>query len=209
MEEIGLWAGFVLTLMIYSYIIADNFLYRLAVYLFVGMTAGYVSVVTFESVLLPFFRVTLESDDPATLGFGLLPLLLVTLLLMKNAWLTGLARLGNLGLAVIIGVGAAVALVGALTGTLLPFTEATINAGEGEALEAGIVLIGVVSTLIYFSYVARRTPTGEIRRPGIIEAVSLVGQGFIVITLGAMYGAAILTTLALFSERLGALVAQF
>jgi hypothetical protein len=209
MEDIGLWAGFVLTLMIYSYIIADNILYRLAVYVFVGMTAGYVSVVTYESVLRPFFRATLGSGETDRVGLGFLPLLLVTLLLLKNARLPGLARLGNLGLAVVIGVGAAVALVGALTGTLLPFAEATINEGEGEALEAGIVLVGVISTLIYFSYIARRQPTGEIRRLALIEAVSLVGKGFIVITLGAMYGAAILTTLALFSERLGALAAQF
>ena len=209
MEDIGLWAGFVLTLMVYSYIIADNILYRLAVYVFVGMTAGYVSAVTFESVLLPFFRATLGSGETDRIGLGFLPLLLVMLLLLKNSRLTSLARLGNLGLAVVIGVGAAVALVGALTGTLLPFAEATINEGSGEALEAFIVLIGVISTLIYFSYVARRRPNGEIRRPALIEAVSLVGQGFIVITLGAMYGAAILTTLALFSERLGALVAQF
>lgn len=210
MEEIGLWAGFALMLMVYSYIIADTILYRLAVYVFVGMTAGYVSIVTVESVLLPWFRITLGSGDEVKVGLGFLPVLLVSLLLLKNAHWPWLARMGNLGLAVVVGVGAAVALVGALTGTVLPFTESTINQGENsDRLEAVIILIGVVSSLIYFTYIARRLPTGEVRRIGPVRAVSAVGQGFIVVTLGALYGAAILTTLTIFSERISVVLGQF
>ncbi|HLV33734.1 MAG TPA: hypothetical protein VKY59_01415, partial [Spirillospora sp.] len=54
MEQIGLWAGFVLTLMVFSYILGDNFLYRLAVYVFVGLAAGYIVVITWESVIWPW-----------------------------------------------------------------------------------------------------------------------------------------------------------
>ena len=58
MEQIGLWAGFVLTLMIFSYLLGDNILYRLAVYVFVGLAAGYITVVTWDSVIWPWINGT-------------------------------------------------------------------------------------------------------------------------------------------------------
>jgi len=209
MEEIGLWGGFVLTLMVYSYIIADTFLYRLAVYVFVGLVAGYVTIITVESVLLPWFERTLGSGDTFSTGLGFLPVLLATLLLLKNARSVTLARLGNLGIAVIIGVGASVALVGALTGTLIPLAADTVNAGAGDTLEAILIFIGVASSLIYFSYLARRTPDGDVVKPRSIQAISTVGQGFIIVTLGALYAGAILTSLTIFSERIGYVLGLF
>lgn len=209
MEDIGLWIGLILTLMVYSYIIADTFLYRLAVYIFVGLVAGYTSVLTVESVLLPWFDRTLGSGEAFNVGLGFLPVLLATLLLLKNARVPWLARLGNLGIAVIVGVGAAVAVAGALTGTLLPLAESTVNEGEGDALEAVLIFIGVASSLIYFTYLAQPGPDGEPRRPRPIAAISVLGQGFIVVTLGALYAAAILTSLTVFSERISYVLGQF
>ena len=198
MEDAGLWAGFILTLMIYSYILADNVLYRLAVYVFVGLAAGYIMIVTIESVMLPWFAATIGSGDTVNLGIGMLPILVAVLLGFKSS--TRLARFGNLGMAFVVGVGAAVALVGALTGTLIPL--ATETAGQEDILDSVDIFIGVATTLIYFQYLARRVPGGGVRRPIAIRAVSFVGQGFIVVTLGALYAAAILTSLTIFSERI-------
>lgn len=209
MEDVGLWAGLILTLMIFSYIIADTFLYRLAVSIFVGMVAAYSAIVIAESLLFPWFEFTLGSGDETQIGLGLLPLMLLMLLMLKNARWPWLARLGNLGLAVVIAVGAAVALVGALTGTVLPFAESTINEAEGDLINAVIILVGVVTVLLYFVYIARRAPTGEIKRTRLIELASFIGRVFIAVTLGALYGAAILTTLTVFSERISAVIGQF
>jgi len=210
-DEIGLWAGFVLTLMVYSYLIRDNFLYRLAVYVFVGLAAGYISIITFESVITPWLETTVASGDAARVALGIMPFLLGVLLLLKTS--SRLGRLGNLGIAFIIGVGAAVALVGAITGTLLPLAQLT--AGESRIaddaiglINALIVLIGVVSSLVYFQYLARRTPTDEIERGRTVRAISTVGQGFIVVTLAALYGAALITSLTIFSERVGFILTQ-
>jgi hypothetical protein len=200
-DEIGLWAGFVLTLMVFSYILGDNFLYRLAVYVFVGLAAGYIAIVTVESVLIPWFDTTIGSDDVGTYVIGLIPALLAALLLLKTS--SRLGRLGNLGIAVLIGVGTAVALVGALTGTLLPLAAATAAEGGGDLLNAVVIFVGVASSLIYFQYLARRRPDGEVRRRLVVQAISRVGQGFIVVTLGALYAAAILTSLTIFSDRMG------
>ena len=202
-EEIGLSAGFILTLMIYSYLIRDNFLYRIAVYVFVGLAAAFTAIVTLESVIVPWLDVTVGDvdDDMVDLGIGFVPILLMLLLLFKTS--ARLALFGNLGIAAIIGVGAAVSLVGAIVGTLLPLAAETVNAGKGDVLEATIIFVGVTSSLIYFQYLARRKPDGEIERSRSIKTIAVIGQGFIVVTLGALYAAAILTSLTIFSERVG------
>jgi hypothetical protein len=216
-DQLGLWVGFVLTLMVFSYLLGDNFLYRLATYVFVGLAAGFITIVTVESVLLPWIRVTLIDGDMNRRVLGAIPLLIGFLLLLKGT--ERFNRLGNLGLAFIVGIGTAVALVGAISGTLLPLANATAGSVGGvaggvasnvDALNGFILVIGVVSTLIYFQYLARRTPSGAptgtsrgaTRRGLIIRAVGAVGQGFIVVTLGALYGGAILSGLVIFSERI-------
>lgn len=207
MDSIGLIAGFVLTLMVFSYVLGDNILYRVAIYVLVGLSAGYVTIVTVESVLIPWFSRTVGSGNPLNIGIGLLPVMLATFLLLKTS--SRLGQLGNLAIAFIVGIGAAVALVGAVTGTLIPLTLTTGDGFRGDVINTFIVFIGVISTLVYFQYIlARRTPSGRGVRLLPVQAVSLVGRGFIVVTLAALYGAAIITSLTIFSERIAFLLAQ-
>jgi len=204
MDDVGVFIGFILTLMVFSYLLGDNFLYRLAVYVFVGLVAGYISIVTVESVLIPWFDQTVNSGDTLRLGLGLVPVLFGVLLLFKTS--SRLGRLGNLGIAFIIGAGAAVALVGALTGTLIPLAVDTADASRRDTFDAVLLFVGVASSLIYFQYLARRSPTGEVRQYRLTQAIGTIGQGFLVITFGALYAGAILTSLTIFSERLSFLL---
>lgn len=207
-EQMGLWAGFIFTLMIFSYLLGDNVLYRLAVYIFVGLTAGYITVVTLDGVLLPWLRGTLLAADanPAERALGLVPLLLGLLLLLKTS--PRLGRLGNIAIAFLVGVGTAVALVGAITGTLLPLVAATGSGVRLDVLNGFLIFLGVSSTLIYFQYLARQRPDGTAQRGLAARVIGALGQGFIVVTLGALYAGAILTSLTIFSERVGFLLAR-
>jgi hypothetical protein len=207
-EQIGLWAGFALTLMIFSYLLGDNFLYRIAVYLFVGLAAGFITVVTVESLLLPWINSTVLGADTDTgmRAVGLVPFVLGALLLLKAS--PRLGRLGNIATAFVIGVGTAVALVGAITGTLLPLIATTASGVRIDVINGFLIFLGVSSTLIYFWYLGRRTPTGEVRRGLAARMVGIVGQGFIVVTLGAIYAGAILTSLTIFSERISFILAR-
>jgi uncharacterized membrane protein YjfL (UPF0719 family) len=207
-EEIGLWAGFVLTLMVFSYLLGDNFLYRLAVYLFVGLVAGYVAIVTVESILLPWLDAGFgDETDSASALIALIPVLFVALLLLKTS--PRFAPYGNFAIGLLIGVGAAVAVAGALAGTLLPLSRATAAEGSrDDLLNGAVILFGVICSLIYFQYVARRTPEGPGERGLVSRTLGTVGQGFIVVTLGALYGAAIITSLTIFSERVSFLLTQ-
>jgi hypothetical protein len=207
-DQIGLWAGFILTLMVFSYILGDNILYRLAVYVFVGLTAGYVLIVTWDSVLTPWLNGTLLAANPNPNGIivGLIPLVLGVLLLLKSS--SRFSHISNLALAFIIAVGTAVALVGAIVGTMLPLSYATGAGLSLNPVNGLLVLLGVVCTLFYFQYLSRRTPGGDIRPALHVRVFGLVGQGVVVVTLGALYAAAILSSLTIFSERLSFLVAR-
>jgi hypothetical protein len=205
MDDIGLIIGFVFTLMIFSYLLGDNFLYRLAVYVFVGFTAGFIAIVTVESVMIPWFDTTLFSGEAPRIGLGFIPIIIALLLLFKMTQRLG--RLGNYGMALIIGVGTAVALVGAVVGTIIPFVLETADTSTNTLPNAIILFVGVACSLVYFQYSARQKPTGEIVRARPVQLFSLIGQGFIVVTLGAMYGAAILTSLTIFTDRIQFLLA--
>jgi hypothetical protein len=211
-EQLGAIAAFVVTLMVFSYVLGDNLLYRLAVYVFVGLSAAFIAIVTWENVVVPWLTQTivdgLDRGDIPSAVLGLIPLLLAVLLLFKTSPRIG--GFGNIALAFIVAVGTAVAVAGALTGTLIPLAMSTgAGSDPGDTLGAVnliVMFVGVICSLLYFQYLARRTPTGEIRRGLAVRSLSVIGHVFIVVTLGALYAAAILSSLTVFTERLSFLL---
>lgn len=212
MEQIGVIIGFVVTLMIFSYILGDNFLYRIAVYVFVGLAAAFVAIVTWENVITPWLTRTIidgfNRRDIPSVVLGTLPVILAVLLLFKTSPRIG--GFGNIAMAFVVAVGAAVAVAGALTGSLIPLTLSTgsdFSPSEPMGLvNIVITFIGVICSVIYFQYLARRTPVGTIRRNAPVRILSVIGQVFIVVTLGALYATAILSSLTVFGERLSFLL---
>jgi hypothetical protein len=100
-----------------------------------------------------------------------------------------------------------VAVFGAVTGTLIPLSTSTAGATRSEGVIEGVIIfLGVATSLVYFQYAARRRPDGVIARGPIIRTIAFVGETFIMLTLGSVYGAAILTSLTVLVERLGFLV---
>ena len=203
--------AFLLTLMILSYLIGDNPLFRVAVYIFVGISAGYVAAVSIRQVLWP------DLLQPLYQGFlsGItvrqavlaVPLLLSGMLLMK-AW-PPLTRLGMPAMGLLVGAAAAAAVGGAVTGTLFPQVNATIgafdlkNAGSPESLiNAGLVLAGVATTLVYFHFGARTKADGSVRRFGLIELTAFVGSIFLAVTLGVLFAGVYSAALTALIERL-------
>ena len=119
-------------------------------------------------------------------------------------------RLGTLVVALMLGVGAAVAVGGGVTGTLIPQAGATIvslvplEAGSRffEVLVEGIfTLVGTLSTLAFFYYVGRAQPGSPVERPALIKPVAAVGQAFIGVAFGVMYAGALAASVAVFAER--------
>jgi len=203
--------AFFLTILVLSYILGDNPLFKMVSYLFVGVSAGYVATLILSQVLFPRLIVPLLF---APLGEKLLsaaPAVLSVLLLFKLS--PRLTTLGNVSMAFLVGSGAAVIIGGAVTGTLFgqidaaitPFdtTIATSPANLGLQLLGGFVmLVGTVTTLAYFHFSAKPKPGQPVSRPKFVQFLSKIGQVFIAITLGAIYAGVLAASVTALIERL-------
>jgi hypothetical protein len=208
---VGGVVGLLLTLMIFSYLLGDNFLFRLAIHIFIGVAAGYVTVVAVSNVLLP--RLVQPLLDPTTpVQTALLTLAPLALSLLLLGKLTNrFAGLGRPVMAFLVGVGAATVIGGAVLWTLTPQIQATINlfdrlAPSGFNPLAGLViLIGMTTTLTYFHFSNRSRP-GALPRPTWLKVTGWIGQGFIAVTFGAVFAGVYAAALAALIERLDAIL---
>jgi len=216
--SIDLIAGvlsFIFTLLILSYVIGDNPLFRIAVYLFVGISAGYIAAVAFWQVIVPRLMYPIMFGSATEKALATIPLLGSTFILMKvSSRLAGIARIA---MAFLVGASAAVVIAGALTGTLVPQFAGTINsfdlaaagAQNVSAVEAlfngAFILAGTIFTLTYFHYGARALEDGSIKRSSLIEIPSFIGRIFIAITLGVIFAGVYAAALTALIERVSSL----
>jgi hypothetical protein len=200
--------SFLLTLMILSYLIGDNPLFRVAVYIFVGVSAGYAAAVAWWQVLFPRLILPILTGSFFERFFSLIALILGVLLLMKLGPRT--AALGNPSIAFLVGVSAAVAVGGAVMGTIIPQTQASINlyslSGAGnywlERFFFGtIMLAGTITTLVYFHFGAKSTPDGP-QRSKLVIVLGWIGQVFIAITLGVLFAGVFSAAMTALIERM-------
>jgi len=199
--------GLLLTLMVFSYLIGDNPLFRVAVYLFIGVASGYAATIVWHYVLVPKLSQALGSFNPLAFIPLILGLSLLTKLLPRISWI------GSFAMAVLVGVGAAAAVGGALIGTLLPQAQAAIDgfdfrsAGGGitalrQLVQGGVMFLGTVFTLASFHFSAVRAADGTPQRNRIFEGTAWVGRIFIAITLGALFAGVYMSALTAMIERL-------
>jgi len=206
--------GFLFTLMIFSYLIGDNALFRIAVYIFIGVSSGYAATVIVYYVLIPKFGL-LRTNDFSQLLLTIIPLLFGATLLAKFS--PRISWIGNLAMALLVGVGAAAAIGGALLGTIIPQFQASIDvfdvssAGVGldtasRLLEGGVMLVGTVFTLASFHFSAGRAADGTPKRNSIIEGAAWVGRIFIAITFGVLFAGVYMASLTAMIERLSSII---
>jgi hypothetical protein len=210
-EPIGLILGFIFTLMVFSYLFGDNVLFRVAIYIFIGVAAGYAAVVAFYNVIWPQMLYPIIYGELPNRLFVLFPSVLGILLLSKVS--PRFSRLGNPAIAYLVGVGVATMIGGAVLGTIFPQVRAAINMFDSGAPQDGgseiwelvkgtMVLVGTLATLIYFHFGAQQKQGQRRLRPQWIEWIAWVGQIFIAITLGAFFAGVYAAALTAFIERL-------
>jgi len=236
LETLGTLLAAALTVMVLSYILGDNAFFRVAAYLFVGVAGGFAATVAWHEVLQPRLIAPLLDLDSAELGSGdlltgvLIPLALVVLLALRLV--PGARRLGGLPVALLVGVGAAAVVGGAITGTLVPQTLAAMETlspfavapqtgetGAERLVNVLLVLIGTIGTLAYFGFGVRRgeenkpryswkrfrTPVGFVALPWPL--FPFVGEIFISVAFGVMFAGALSASLLYLTERLQFLAA--
>lgn len=214
-DIIGMIVGAVVTLVIFSYLLGDNVLYRWMLALLVGSGAGYVMGVVTKVVLLDWFVAARAADTLAAQIYYFVPVFLGILLLFKSfsasKLLGRLSVLGNIPMGYLLGAGAGVAIGGALLGTLLPQIAATGAALTLEDLPwgllRGIVMVGgTIAALLVFS--PRAISKNGATRPAAVRTPLLrrIGEFFVIIALAAAFAGAITTGLTLWVERWSALL---
>lgn len=208
-DVLGIWVAALLTLAVLSYILGNNVVFRIAEYLFVGMAAGYAGALAWSQVLWPRLQMLIAEPQvnwPYALFFAL-----GLLLLARGA--RRIAALGNLPLGVLFGTGAALAIGGALTGTLVPQMRAAIVSlapvGQTDAvsrwtyvLDAALLLVGTLAVLSVFHYRARKQDTRAGFLDGLLSASRGVGRVVITITFGALLSGALMSFFAILLSRL-------
>ncbi len=220
-DPIGAIIGFILTIMVFSYIIGDNVLFRLAIHIFIGVASGYAAVlilynVLWYQVLVPVFQAFRAGKalDTATYAVRIVPAVILGIWMLTKAS-PRLARWSTPVLAYLAGVGAATVIGGAVIGTIFPQVGASANllnihhAPEalnnlvGWFINGLIIIIGVATTLMYFQFgIRRQAENSPTQRPIILEYLSTVGQGFIVVTLGVLFAGVYTAALSALIDRL-------
>jgi uncharacterized membrane protein (DUF485 family) len=171
-------------------------------------------VVTWFQVLVPNLFEPLGSKPWPERGLYLIPLFLFVLMLMKIS--PRLSWLGGPAVGYVAGVGAAVAVGGAVLGTLIPQVNAAaapFDPQTSSLLEAlfngGLLLLGTLTTLAYFHFGARRQLDGSVRRNVLVNMIAGVGQVFIAITFGVLFAGVYSAALTALIERLSSLLGFF
>jgi hypothetical protein len=199
------------TVMILSYVVGDNVAFRLAIHVFIGVSAGYVTLVILQQVIVNKMIVPLFVGSFLDRVLVVIPMILGLILLATKA-VPSLEGMGRWLIAFLVGTGAAAAVAGAILGTLFPQVLSTINLFNLTTGNPGtgiVILLGTVTTLAYFQFTVfgKGAPSGS--RGTIMRIIAILGQVFIVITLGALFAGAFSAALTAFTDRIHSIIMFF
>lgn len=222
-DAAGLWIGFVFTLLIFSLLLGDHLLARFAQYVLVGTVLGYAVIVTWQSILSSPLITALRSDpDPAPWNW--IPVGLATIMAIAGldrivaqgrtteatpAWRCALRAIGSIPALTLVAVGAAVALVGAVQGTLTPQFLHTARTGlkwgtpPAEFATGVLTLLLTIATLIFFVIDADRhlpSQPGWVQR--LVRGWIWLGQRALWLAAGALFARLFASRLSLFLAEL-------
>jgi hypothetical protein len=210
--------SFLFTVLILSYLVGDNPAFRLAVHAFVGVSAGYIAVVIFRQVVVDKMFLPLVTGTGLERILLAFPLIMSLLLLGKSS--ARFEWMGRPVVALLVGVGTASAVAGAVLGTLFPQVLAVAglfdlrnSSGLGDTasnlLTAVFVLLGTIVTLVYFQFTLFGKNKTSGKRGWFVNFVALLGQVFIAITLGAIFAGVLAAALTALVDRVQSIVLFF
>lgn len=199
----GAFLGFILTLFVFSYLWGENPFFRIATHLFVGVAAGYTLIIVIYNIILPQLILPLFRGNREEMILAAIYLIPCALILTKIS--PKLAKLGNPAVAILVGIGAAAAVGGAVLGTIIPQISTSTQLFEvSNFIDASVILIGTLSTLIYFQFRVQKD-SSSLKWGRMVSNIGLVGQVFIAITFGALFAGVYFAALTALVERLSSL----
>jgi hypothetical protein len=192
-QHFQLWLRAYLILSLFSFLYRDNRFYRLSEHIFAGLSAGYYVGLIWQTVIIQQLVNPMIDDGDWWLIFpGILGVLMFTRLTKKWTWVS------RVSLAFVIGNTAGIYLISSLHGLVLPQMLSTMTAFNGNGsfsriLLALVVIVGVISTLIYFYF--------SKEHKGLLGGTAKVGIWFIMIAFGAHFGYTVMARVSLLIGR--------
>ncbi|MDK9699442.1 MAG: hypothetical protein OEM52_04730 [bacterium] len=210
MDQVALWVGAALTLMIFSFLYRDNPFYKFAEHLFVGVSAAYWMVTGFWSTLIPngigkVWPSLIASVNPQAAAtepnyYFIIPIILG--LMMLTRLFGGIGWISRWPMALIIGFSAGTNLTRYLQSDFLAQVHATsvplIVMANGsfmvvDSFSNFVLVFGVIAALIYFFF--------SIEHKGAIAGISRGGIWILMITFGAAFGYTVMARISLLIGR--------
>jgi hypothetical protein len=175
----GIWVASLFSLAIFSFLYRDNPVYKFAEHLLVGISAGYYLVQYFFSAAYKKFYVPVfDNHDYALIAGGVLGIMMFTRLARRTEWIS------KYPVAFYVAAWAGYVIPSYIQVRILQQAESTIfnpfALSVPEILSALVLLVGVVTTLIYFYFSAEHK--------GTLGTVSRMGITFLMIGFGATFG---------------------
>ncbi|MCP4567894.1 MAG: hypothetical protein GY841_09980 [FCB group bacterium] len=197
-EFLQIWIVAFFTLSLFSFLYRDNPFYRLAEHIFAGLSAGYYVGLTWHAVILQQMIDPMINDGRWYLVFpGMLGVLMFSRFTKNYNWLS------RLSLAFVMGNTAGIFLLSELHGKVLPQIRATMlsldpSRGAAEFFLALIVVVGVISTMVYFYF--------SKEHKGVLGGVAKTGIWFIMVSFGAHFGYTVMARISLLIGRVQFLI---
>lgn len=197
MEIFQVWLVAFLTLALFSFMYRDNPIYKVAEHIFAGLTAGYQVGLIWHTIILQ------RLWDPMIGGRwwlfvpGLLGILMFSRFWSKLSWVS------RTSLAFVMGSIAGIFIISELHGRVLPQMQDTMlplwnSGGLGQTLLSVIVVVGVLSTLVYFYF--------SHEHKGALGVTARVGIWFIMVAFGAHFGYTVMGRVSLLIGRVQFLI---
>jgi len=196
-EIFQLWLVAFVTLALFSFMYRDNPIYRVVEHVFAGLTAGYQVGLIYDTVILQSVLYKMQGGE----WWKVIPLLLG--LLMFTRFFRNLSWVSRTSLAFVMGVTAGIFLTSQLHGMVLPqMADTMLPLWNGDGFVAValslVVVVGVLSTLIYFYFSKPHT--------GALGVTAKVGIWFIMISFGAHFGFTVMGRVSLLIGRVQFLI---
>ena len=202
-EIIGAWLVVLMTLSIFSYLYGDNFFYKSAEHIFVGVSAGYIFAITFWDQIYPnLLGRLLPSYIDAGYDFDIsyiIPLILGIFMILRLV--PSLSWLARISIAYIVGMAAGLKFYVFINSNILFQIRSSaidFSLSYFEIFNQFIILIGVICGLVYFFF--------SKEHKGTIGKISKLGVYFLMIKFGASFGFAVMGRISLLIGRFDELI---
>jgi hypothetical protein len=191
LDVIGLWTGWVLMLMIYSYpLYKENPVYRFAEHLYIAVMLAVNLVVNFGNVMricvTPLIQGNITMIVPLILG-----IMIYAMLIPEYRWVS------RYPIALLVGAGFGLGIRGSIGPNIQDAIVSTITRPTDGGAMAWInflyIAVGLICSVLYFLLTYEHS--------GAMQAPTRIGRLFIMIGLGAYFGNTVLFRFTMLTGR--------